>query len=158
MTPVESTIASEGIRFGVGDVVEVITKGGLVYLQVTHLHPAYPEVVRVLGGLHETRPDDLKLVVSLPTRFHVITPLAAGISGGRLSGEFVGRFAVPDSDRAFPRFRTPIRDRNGVIVYWWLWDGETLSHVTVGDVSASALPVREVVGFDALLKRLVDEL
>ena len=90
--------------------------------------------------------------------FHAITPLAAGISGGRLLGELVGRFAIPGPDREFPRFRTPIRDRAGEIVYWWLWDGETLSHVDVGDVCASALPVREVVGFDALLRRLGDEL
>ena len=154
MTATDGIKASEGIRFGAGDVVEVATEGGLAYLQVTHLHPAYPEVVRVLAGLHETRPDDLNLLVNLPTRFHAITPLAAGISGGQLTGELVGRIAVPDSDREFPQFRTPIRDRSGEIVYWWLWDGETLSHVNAGDASAAELPIREVVGFDALLRRL----
>lgn len=143
--------------FTPGDIVEISTTRGLAYLQVTHLHSAYPEIVRALPGLHAHRPENLDLLVQLPTRFIVITPLAAGIRDHHLSGTLIGNWSIPNSDRAFPQFRTPIRTSDGEILYWWHWDGDTLRHTTAIDQS-SELPIREVVHPEALLTRLIDAL
>ncbi len=142
-------------RLGPGDVFEISTASGLAYVQVTHLHHAYPEIVRVLPGLHVRRPDSLDLLVQLPTRFIAISPIAASLWRGHLDGTMIGRWPVPDSDRDFPWFRTPIRDSRGVIVYWWHWDGDTLHH-THSDDQSHNLPIREVVHPAKLLTRLAD--
>ncbi|MGI9424463.1 MAG: hypothetical protein ACR2PA_14810 [Hyphomicrobiaceae bacterium] len=149
-------------HFAPGDVVELETSAGLAYLQVTHLHHAYPEIVRALAGLHQTRPADLNLLVNLPTRFITMTPLAANLAAGQLTGTRIGHFQIPDAARDFPVFRTPIRDRVRRIVYWWHWDGDTLRHVVPDgkiDEDGNAnqrLPMREVTDAHWLLQRLTE--
>jgi len=152
-----ATAQLDDICFGPGDVVEIATTRGFAYLQVTHLHHAYPEIVRALPGLHEIRPDSFDLLVNLPTRFTVITPLAAGLSHGHLTGGMIGRFPIPRSDQDFPIFRTPIRDRKGQVVYWWSWDGDSLCHVDCGTQSEN-YPIREVVHPEGLQARLAEQL
>ncbi len=143
--------------FAPGDVIEISTASGLAYLQVTHLHSAYPEIVRALPGLHTSRPESLDLLVQLPTRFIVITPLAGSLRHGHLNGGMLGNWPVPNGDRDFPQFRTPIHDPNGQIVYCWYWDGDTLHHTSSSD-HLNDLPIREVVLPEELLIRLVNDL
>jgi hypothetical protein len=53
-----------------------------------------------------------------------------------------------------PRFRMAVRDKAGDVLYWWLWDGDTLSVCTDPDEAERALPLREITGaerFRALL-------
>ena len=156
MTVSASTSETAPTCLAPGDVVEILTPSGLAYLQVTHLHHAYPEIVRALPGLHARRPDSLNLLVQLPTRFIAITPLAASLGRDSLDGETIGRWPVPDSERAFPRFRMPIHDSHGQVVYWWHWDGDTLN-LSLEDDQASNLPIREVLHPDELLNRLINE-
>ena len=157
MTEPLSIAQTDPACFAPGDIIEISTTRGLAYLQVTHLHSAYPEIVRALPGLHARRPDNLDLLVLLPTRFIVITPLAAGIRDRHLTGTLIGNWSIPNSDRAFPQFRTPIRTPDGQVLYWWQWDGDTLRHMTTSDPT-SDLPIREVVHPEHLLVRLVDDL
>ena len=106
-----------------GEVVEIDTPAGLAYVQVTHWHPSYPEVLRALPGPRPTRPADLATLVEAPTVFAAMMPLAAALATGRLPGRIVGRARIPEEARAFPTFRMPIRDRAGTVAYWWFWDG-----------------------------------
>ncbi|QIE56919.1 hypothetical protein G5B40_16625 [Pikeienuella piscinae] len=132
-----------------GDLVEINTEAGRGYVLVTHLHPAYPEALRVYSGLHVARPAKLAEATAAPFSI-VLFPLSAAMLDGELAGEVVDRLPVPAAERAYPLFRTPIRDRNGDAIYWWLWDGDAITPAEEGRDIAH-LPVREVVGVETLL-------
>ena len=137
-----------------GDVIEVRTPEGLAYLQFTHGHPSYPEVVRALAGVHERRPGDLAELAAGQTRFVALFPLAAAVASGRLSAEIVTNAPVPPNERAYPTFRTAIRNKSGEIAYWWLWDGTTIWFQTRLEERQQDLPWRTVLTSEALMERL----
>lgn len=137
-----------------GDIVEITTPNGLAYAQVTHRHPAYPEVIRLLGGLHDTRPADLDALAAGPTRLTAMIPLGGAIARGSLRAERIDARAVPAPDTTFPTFKMPIRDKKGGIAYWWFWDGEGLRYDEQPGPEADAMPLREVLTADRLLERI----
>ncbi|MCC6007439.1 MAG: hypothetical protein JJU40_07160 [Rhodobacteraceae bacterium] len=137
-----------------GEIVEIETPAGLAYVQVTHLHPAYPEVVRGLAGLHMSRPADLEMLARAPTCLTVLSPLGAALSRNEMQARRLGRASLPEQARRFPVFRMPIRDRRGGIVYWWFWDGEGLSLMPPQGAPGESLPLREVTPPAALASRL----
>ena len=136
-----------------GDIVEIETGAGLAYVQVTHNHVSYPEVVRGLPGLHATRPEPVVLARA-PTAFTALFPLGSALDQGRIAGSKVASHPVPQSDSTFPTFRMPVRDRQGNVVYWWLWDGEGLRFETDLDPANDRLPMREVMSLDNFMARL----
>lgn len=136
-----------------GDIVEIETDAGLAYVQVTHNHVSYPEVVRMLPGPHEARPE-LAMLAKASAGFAGMFPLGDALEQGRLSGRKLGNFPVPGESRAFPTFRMPVRDRQGNVVYWWLWDGEGLRLESEAGEANDTLPMREVMSLDSFLARL----
>jgi len=141
------------MKLSPGDIVEITTGEGLAYVQVTHNHVSYPEVVRALPGLHGT-PPELALLAKAPANFSAMFPLGDALGQGRLSGRKVGNFAVPEQYRTFPTFRMPVRDRQGNVVYWWLWDGEGLRLEGEHGEANDSLPIREVMSLDSFMARL----
>ena len=145
-------------RFAPGDIIEIETPSGLAYVQVTHLHSSYPEVVRALPGVHADRPDDLDGLARQKTRFVAMVPLAEIIGSGSLAGRRIGTAAVPEPDRRFPTFKMAIASKidgsRRDIAYWWLWDGDTLRYDAEPGPEIATLPVREVMTADALMARL----
>lgn len=141
------------MKLSPGDIVEIETDAGLSYVQVTHNHVSYPEVVRALPGAHAARPE-LALLAKAPTGFSAMFPLGGALEQGRISGRKVGNYAIPDPDRAFPTFRMPVRDRQGNVVYWWLWDGEGLRLESEAGEANDRLPMREVMSLDSFMARL----
>lgn len=137
-----------------GDIVEIQTPGGLAYVQVTHNHASYPEVVRALPGLHQERPDDLETLARSASLFTSMLPLGGAIEKELIRGARIGSATIPEQHRAFPTFRMPIRDKRGGIAYWWLWDGEGLRYETDLDDQAAEFPMREVMSIDAFLDKL----
>lgn len=137
-----------------GDIVEIDTPAGLAYVQVTHNHTSYPEVVRALAGLHRKRPTDLAALAQGRTAFTGMMPLGEMLASGRLPGRRLGRVGLPEDARAFPTFRTPIRDRQGDVVYWWFWDGEGLHYNADPGADSRDWPLREVIGAQDLMARL----
>lgn len=134
-----------------GDLVELKLAEGFGYALVTHRHPAYPEVVRPLGPRRAERPADLAglMAEAGPAR---LFPLGGALAHGRLSGAVIAHLTPPAAFAAFPRFRTPIRDRRGAPIYWWLWDGAGVAPVA-DDAALEGTPLREVLspeGFAAL--------
>ncbi|MGR3424564.1 MAG: hypothetical protein ACU0CX_08575 [Sagittula sp.] len=139
-----------------GDVLEITTDGGLAYVQVTHMHPSYPPVVRALDGLHEDRPADLGTLVAGETRFMATIPVDRALAQAGAACSFVENVAVPEAYSAFPTFRMPIRDKQGEIVYWWFWDGRGLSYDAELDAEQAKLPLREVMSGKRFLQLLSD--
>jgi hypothetical protein len=139
-----------------GDIVEIKTDRGLAYVQVTHDHRSYPQVVRVLEGLHQERPSDVEEIAATGTLFSALLPLESMLERGAVPGERIGRAAIPESDRDFPTFKTPIRDKAGAIAYWWYWDGEGLRYDVEPREATDSMPTREVMTARTLLERLVE--
>lgn len=141
-------------HFGPGDVVEIETPKGLAYVQVTHQHPVYSEIIRALPGLHLRRPREFGSLAAADAAFKAMVPLSDAIRRGKLRGARVDAVPVPAGDRPFPTFRLPIRDRASNVVYWWFWDGDGLSYGTEGRADIDVLPLRDVTTADALIQRL----
>lgn len=137
-----------------GDIVEIETSEGLAYAQVTHNHASYPEVVRVLSGLYDSRPADIETVARKTNRFVAMLTLGDAIDNKRVKAMKVGSAAVPQKYKDFPVFRMSIRDKQGGIAYWWLWDGEGLSYVTELDEKTSDLPMREVMSLSSFMDKI----
>lgn len=142
------------MKLSPGDIVEIATPDGLVYVQVTHDHVSYPQVVRVLPGRHACRPEDLDAVAAAETVFVAMVPLGEAITAGRIAGERVGSAAIPERDRAFPVFAMPVRGRDGAVAYWWYWDGEGLSYAAEPGAGAEGLPLREVINPERFAAKL----
>lgn len=138
----------------IGAIVEIRTAAGLAYAQYTNHHPSYGEVVRILPGLHEQRPDDFAWLVQSEGGTHVLLPLkkAVGRDGAPLA--VVGWQPVPPSQKRFPTFRMAVRDRQGNIVYWWLWDGAMIWHQKELSSDQQQLPFRAVLSLDELIKQV----
>ncbi|QFT62005.1 hypothetical protein [Roseivivax sp. THAF30] len=128
-----------------GEVVEIEIGPHKAYAQVTHNHSSYPPVVRALDGLHDNRPSDLNAVVAGKTRFVAMIPLLTALTRVGATFECLGTFDVPSEHGEFPTFRMPIRDKKGEIVYWWFWDGRSLSYDVELTSDQDALPMREVM-------------
>jgi len=140
-----------------GDIVEIPTPEGNAYVQVTHDHASYPQTVRVLPGRHRERPDNFDFLVRLKSEFVAMVMLDQAIGNMRIKAEKVANTDVPSDYKTFPTFRMPIRDKQGGIAYWWLWDGEGLSYTTELDEKTSDLPMREVMAMDRFMEKLASQ-
>ncbi|MAY88302.1 hypothetical protein [Arenibacterium halophilum] len=141
-------------EFSPGDLVEVDTGVGLAYVLVTHDHPSYPTVVRVLSGRHDSRPTDLTALAKGPAHQTVMIPLAGALKRLGVAHEVAATIDISDIAHRFPTFRMPIRDKQGNIVYWWFWDGQGLSYEVDPSEEQNALPLREVTSAERLLALL----
>tara|TARA_R110000751_G_scaffold307857_3_gene432863 strand:- start:4943 stop:5383 length:441 start_codon:yes stop_codon:yes gene_type:complete len=146
------------MKFSPGDIIEIEGAKGLHYVQVTHDHASYPEVVRALGGTHDSRPADIHALARFETAFTAMTALGSAIENERISGSRIGNAAIPEQDLAFPIFRMPIRNKQGDIAYWWLWNGQGLRYETELTPEAEKYPMREVMSAEAFLRRLAESL
>lgn len=139
-----------------GEVIEITMNGSYAHLQVTHDHPSYPPVVRVLKGLSSEPWPGPDSAGGTESAFKVLIPLKAALARAGCPAQSLGQAPLPEVDRVFPTFKTPVRGRDGTVLYWWFWDGEILSHG--GDNGAAAdFPMREVTGAAALLGRIARE-
>lgn len=141
-------------RLSPGDLVEVETPQGLAYLHLSHEAPPYPSVVRVVARHCAARPADLAALVARAPDFVCLVPLAEIVARGTLKGRKIAALPLPDEARSFPLFRTPIRDRAGAVVYWWLWDGTGLRWCGTDTADIDTYPMREIIGAEELLHRL----
>jgi len=138
-------------RLSPGDIIAVETARGTRHVQVTHLHPPYPDVLRAIAPNGAIEPVD---IAKGHTSFTAMVELAAALGEQSLSIKIVGHATIPQADRVFPKFRVPIRNKAGDIVYWWTWDGEGLS--VAPDETSTGLPIREVLPLKALRHRLAE--
>lgn len=135
-----------------GDIVAIGTSSGPRHVQVTHVRPPYPDVVRAIRPVEGARSKDE--IARGDTAFAAMVELAKAIDDGTAKTTVIGRAAVPERYRGFPVFRLPIRNKAGEIVYWWHWDGEGLTVAPEG--GDSDLPIREVLPMARLEARLAD--
>ena len=107
----------------IGDICETEARGRLLYVQLTHRHPEYGELIRVLAGPHDERPADLPALAREPDLWRGFYPLNAAVRQKLMT--VVAHALVPPERVEFPTFKSDVRDpRTDEIAHWWLWDGE----------------------------------
>lgn len=121
-----------------GGIYETDVDGGFGYFAVLALHPLYPEALRVLKGRYAQRPADLPALFGSAPAADVLAPCRSLVQNARRAGQL--------PVQAFPRFRIPIRGRDGETLYWWIWDGETIE--PAGGDAVRGMPTREILGPD----------
>lgn len=136
-----------------GDIVEISTTKGLAYAQVTHKHPMYGVLLRVMAGLHISRPESFSALRQAEPQFSTFFPLAAACNHGL--ARIVVNEPISEHLREFPTFRTSAKGKDGVWGPWWLWDGER--EWKVGDLKPGmeALPPRGTINDTLLVERIV---
>lgn len=138
-------------RFHPGDVIEIVCPGGFSYVHVLHKHPSYPPAVRCLPGMHETRHADPTALAREQNGTVALVPLAEVLARLELPARKVAELPVYEG---FPRFRMAVRDRAGRVLYWWFWDGDTLSYSDAPAAAEEALPLREITSGARFLELL----
>ncbi|WP_088146782.1 hypothetical protein [Achromobacter denitrificans] len=105
-------------RIKLGDVLQIMTSQGVAYAQVTHKHPEFGYLIRVLSGFYDTQPKDFLEIVNCPVQFSAFFVVQSAVNQGLLS--VVANVSVPESLQIFPKFRSRNGGPGGSI---WLWDG-----------------------------------
>lgn len=136
-----------------GDIVEIETSKGLAYVQLTHLHPSYPPVIKFMKGPYENRPDNVTVLTAESAPVAMV-PLSAVLRKLGLKHCCIGNMDIPRSEQKFPIFRMPIRGKAGEIIYWWFWDGQGLTFSTELADHQEKLPMREVMSSERFLEQL----
>lgn len=137
----------------IGDVIEVMTSRGLAYLQYVFRHtspPVYGELVRVLPGLYDSQPD-LHELAQQKERFFVFYPVIAACKRGL--ARVVGKEDV--SGFRFPVMRQPgLRDRDGNVLDWFLWNGEQTWQIHNLTEETKQLSIAAIWNHELLIERI----
>jgi len=138
----------------VGDVIEIPTQTGFAYAQYSHWNDRYGELIRVLPGVHKSRPTRWESLVGQPEVFSTFTPLAKAVRDGHVS--VVASVPVPSSAQSFPLMRAPgLLDASGNTV-WWLWDGKQEWRTPQLTAEQQRLSIREIVGLSVIADRVLN--
>jgi len=142
-------------RFSPGDIIEIEIESGFTYLQVTGLHPPYPEVIRHIEGVYPNKLSDFEFMAKRQSKIIGMAPVASLIEEGSVIGRKVGTAKIPECFRAFPTFQMPICDSEGNVIYLWFWDGDGIWYDDeTTSVSEQELPKRQVMTAKMLLEKL----
>ncbi len=106
----------------IGDIVEIRIDSQFAYFQYTHKHKAYGELIRVFGGLYDTRPEDMPNLANRNVSFSAFFPLGTACSRGIT--HIVANSAIAEANTEFPVFKTRAVGPNKSFGPWYLWDGE----------------------------------
>lgn len=124
----------------IGDIYELKVPSGLAYVQYTHEGEDNGELVRVLPGIHSSRPDDFASLSEQKELYFIFCLLAHGLRRGEI--EMVSNQPVPERARPFPTMRKAGgRSREGRVLNWHI--GHGLRLYTVQEMQ-NALYTREL--------------
>jgi len=100
----------------IGDIAEIKTPTGLGYVQYTHDNGDMGELVRVLPGLHASRPNLVQLA-SEKELYFVFYTLEYALRAGQTT--IVAHEAIPEWARPYPLMRMSVGiDRTGKTLTW----------------------------------------
>lgn len=138
----------------VGAIIEIVTGRGLAYGQLTHHHDVYGWLMVVRRSFYASRPP-IADMVRAPHAFTAFVSIELGLRQ-RLF-RIVGSSPISTEHEKFPLFRWGIRNRDGEVRDWWLWDGGDFNRTHVGShltPEQRELPLEELITPGALVARL----
>jgi hypothetical protein len=153
--PVGSSPTGSESSVRVGDILELGTARGLVYLQVTHKHalePAIGPVIRVVKGFHGNRPANCQAIVEGDTAFRTTFAVDEALRKGAMTR--VAFAPLPLRETAFPTFRHWMGREDRGRTVWGLWNGglQTVSRL-LGPLTAEqrSWPLLDTLSLDELV-------
>jgi len=141
----------------IGSILEVPTKKGLAYAQITHRYTAPPvwgPLVRVFKGFLEARPKDLAPLAFDEVHFSTFLHVAHAARLGYL--EILDRLPIAQANAKFPIFKStfleePSGETSNV---WWLWNGEQEWRVESLTEFERNYPNKEIPSPDVFVSRI----
>jgi hypothetical protein len=102
----------------IGDIAEIATSAGLAYLQYSHDDErGMGQLVRVLPGLHDIRPDDFAELARQKELYFVFYTLEYALRAGET--QIVSNQPVPDWAVPVPLMRQPgLENADGIVANW----------------------------------------
>jgi len=103
----------------IGDIAEMVTPAGLAYLQYSHDDDGcgMGQLVRVLPGLHDIRPDDFAELARQKELYFVFYTLEYALRAGQT--QIVSNQPVPEWAVPVPLMRQPgLRNADGIVANW----------------------------------------
>lgn len=133
--------------------LELPTRKGFSYIQVTHLTPEEGPLIAVMPGLFESRPGDMSWVGRASPKFRVLFPVTQAVR--RKVMTLIGNYKVSPESAKFPVLRRAgFVDREGVERNWWLWDGTREWSVASLSPEQRCLSSREIWNDTLLVERI----
>jgi hypothetical protein len=134
-----------------GDVIEVSTPNGFSYLQYVSRHPAYGDVIRVLPGLFQTRPNLEELVRE--KGYFTFYPLRLAVSRGMV--DIVENISIPAGSEGPGTLRRAGAMSNDGRVLTWVIGGAGGDYVREELSSEEKkLPIAEIWNHEMLIHQL----
>ncbi|QVK17533.1 hypothetical protein KHQ81_11835 [Mycoplasmatota bacterium] len=138
-----------------GDVFELITPKGKLFIQNIDQKPKEPNLVRILQRFHIEESLEVNKLVEEPEQFSIFFALRFALKKGIVRK--VGNFNIPNSYNIPTEMRTPVVDKNGKLKHWHIVDVETLVRKRVDKLSDTQkkLSPHEIWNDTLLIERLV---
>jgi len=140
-----------------GDLLEVRTPRGLVYIQYTYYsRKPYREVIRVLPIFFTARPADFTDLVNSPRAYFAFYPAAVAASQGLV--EVVAEHPL-SPEQEFPAVyrRAGASNREGRVLAWLICDGTKETLVRELSEEQRHLPIASIWNHEALIHYLTTE-
>jgi hypothetical protein len=140
-------------RIEVGAIIEIETKKGLAYAQVTHRDGKWGYLLRVFSDLQEKRPEILSELVCGSVQFSTFYPVPLAAKAGLI--KVIGADIVAEKNAKFPVFKNGIPDpETGHVKTWCLWDGKQVWRSDLSVADLNKLPYLEIITGNILHKRI----
>ena len=123
-----------------GNIIEVRLAQGYAYGLVLAEPAAYPPAIGFLPQIHSRRLSDVTPDLWNGGYVVLLSPLDRASANGTLT---VLRSKALAGDFPEPKFRVPVRDRRGRILYQWQWNAGQIELPNSQDIDT--LPIREIV-------------
>ena len=117
----------------VGDVFEVDTPRGKAYIQYVSHNEVIGELIRVLPGVYDKRPENLMEIVNKKGDYFIHFPVKAAKKQKIV--ELISHFALPKGLEIPKKFRTEITDKDGNLAGWHIVDYDTWQRDTISELS-----------------------
>lgn len=131
----------------IGDIFEINVGGRYAYARISHQHQTYGSVLEIDPKLY-TSP--LSNAATAGFQNILLFPLSQAIEKGTIRGRQRCSIAPAAAARPFPHFRFAVLDSAGAPIYWWLWDGSSITP-SPPDKDISGLPIRQLLTVDAFI-------
>lgn len=142
-------------RARIGDVIEIPIHNKLAYTQYSHRNRKYGELIRILPGQYNVRPNDFSSIVQEKERYFIFFPLNAALRSEIFF--VVANEEVPKHAKQFPLMRAAgARDISGKVIDWWLWDGEKEWKLEKLSLDQRKLSIRTICNDTMLVERIKD--
>ncbi|TCI49560.1 hypothetical protein EVJ30_14635 [Exiguobacterium sp. SH5S13] len=107
-------------RIKIGDVFKINTPNGEAYLQYVHEDKTIGELVRILPGVYEKPPENLKEIVSGKEAYLLHCSLKPAKRQKII--EAISNYDIPPDFKIPRKFRTEITDDEGNLIGWHIVD------------------------------------